>query len=61
MIGYRLDSPISNPVIYLEQFSDLHFQAMFEIIHLLSGGCRFRFPRRKSDWSVVMTNQIFVV
>jgi len=61
MIGYQLDRQISNPVIYLGQFSDYYFQDMFEIMHLLSGGYRFRFPMRRSDWSVVMTTQIHVV
>jgi hypothetical protein len=61
MIGYRLDSQISNPVIYLGQFSDYHFQDMFEIMNLLSGDYRFRFSMRRRDWGVVMTTQIHVV
>jgi len=58
MIGYRLDRQISNPVIYLGQFSDYHIQDIFEIMDLFSGGYRFRIPRRRSDWSVVVATQI---
>jgi hypothetical protein len=58
MIGYRLDSQISNLVVYLSQFFDYHFQDMFEIMHLLSDGYQFRIPRRRSDWSVVLATQI---
>jgi len=61
MIGYRLNRQISNLFTYLGQFSNSHFQDMFEIMHLLSGGYRFRFPRRRSDWIVVMATQIPVV
>jgi len=34
---------------------------MFALMHVLSGGYRFRFLRRRSDWSVVMATQIIVV
>jgi hypothetical protein len=60
-IGYRLDSQISNPIIYLGQFPNYHFQYMFEVMHVLSGGYRVRFRRQRSDWTVVITTQIRVV